>query len=160
MGLGVQAFSAFGAADETEASVPGAAETMRTKQVEMARVLLEAGASPNAADARKRSCLMMASASGNTELVQVLLQAEAVAVDAADEDGTTALMVASQRGHVDAEGEVLLVGRGRLVPRLAPVRRALHPPHITLFPPRKHTVRAHKPHVREDQQHKPCMLVT
>lgn len=80
--------------------------------VEVARVLLEAGADANAVDEHGQTVLMRASLNGNVKVVKELL-GSGVEVNAAAKDGWTALMVASGWGG-KARSEIveLLLGAG------------------------------------------------
>ena len=71
-------------------------------------VLLEAGAEPDATDYHGRSALLWASGGGWVEAVDLLLGLErGVDVSRADDQGDTALMLASSHGHTDVVNRLL-----------------------------------------------------
>ena len=68
--------------------------------LEVVRLLLEAGADKNAADARGDNALITAALYGQLEVVRLLLEAGADK-NAAMANGTTALMLAAENGHLE-----------------------------------------------------------
>jgi len=77
----------------------------------MARLLLDAGADPGAAQAGGWTPLHQAAAAGNRELVELLL-ARGASVAAASDDGKTPQDMAAERGHPEL-AQLLAVGRRR-----------------------------------------------
>jgi len=69
-------------------------------QLELARLLLEASAAVNQADAHGTTPLSMACQMGHLETARLLCDADA-AVGQASDDGVTPLLMACQEGHVE-----------------------------------------------------------
>ena len=67
---------------------------------------------PDLANADGRSSLMLASRSGHTEIVQLLLEARADK-DFTDNRGITGLMLACQQGHVEVVSLLLESGANK-----------------------------------------------
>ncbi|CAK9062611.1 unnamed protein product [Durusdinium trenchii] len=89
---------------ETKVRHPLAAA--RNGHLEVARLLLEAGADPNAKDHCEAPALIAAAQNGHLEVVRLLLKA-AADTNATDRQGATALMTAARNGYL----EVLLVAQ-------------------------------------------------
>jgi ankyrin repeat protein len=86
--------------------------TLRSAHAEeLAAVLLDAGAGPEAADEQGRTPLMIASAAGETALVNLLL-AHHARVDAQDHERRSALWYASAAGSRDQVTALLAAGAG------------------------------------------------
>jgi hypothetical protein len=69
--------------------------------------LLDAGVDINAASDDGQTALMVASRSGYTEIVELLLAKDGIDVDMKDEDGYTALIWASEGGHAEIVAKLL-----------------------------------------------------
>lgn len=82
------------------------------RHVEVCRVLLAAGADPNATQHGGYTPLHEVAASGNAELVELFLSAGADPL-VVTETGRTAADVAENAGHVDLASRLEAVGRGR-----------------------------------------------
>ncbi|CAE7946391.1 Kidins220 [Symbiodinium sp. KB8] len=80
--------------------------------VEVARLLLEAGADKDFMDRMGFTALMRAARAGRTEVLRFLLEAGAQR-DLRNEDGFTALMLACQHGHSHVVRVLLEVGAGQ-----------------------------------------------
>ena len=72
----------------------------RHGQAEAARLLLEGGASVEAADSGGATALLIASEEGHLDCVRLLVEAGA-ATDRADAEGCTPLLIASQEGQLE-----------------------------------------------------------
>ncbi|CAE7361074.1 Ank2 [Symbiodinium sp. KB8] len=71
------------------------------ERLDVARLLLDEGASANGATGYGLSALMLASASGRVEMIELLVQ-RAAEINASTDIGLTALTMAADKGHVDA----------------------------------------------------------
>lgn len=78
--------------------------------VEVARVLLAAGANANYAVPNGDNAFQFAAYKGHTELIELLLTVGGAKIDAQDSDGNTALLTASMGGHVDSVQLFLRLG--------------------------------------------------
>jgi serine/threonine-protein phosphatase 6 regulatory ankyrin repeat subunit B len=69
---------------------------------EAARALINKGANVNAANNNGRTPLMIATAIGHLQIVQALLSAPGIDIDAKDQFGQTALIIAATKGNDEA----------------------------------------------------------
>lgn len=79
-------------------------------QVKTVEQLLLDGANPNTADARGYTPLMLACAYGSAAMRRLLMQAKGVNLNATNEDGNTALILAAQQADVTLLQELITAG--------------------------------------------------
>lgn len=89
--------------------------TLAAAQGDLQKVhnLLISGTSPNLSDASGRPAIAWAAMEGHTAIVEELLKAPHIAIDALDAQGNTALILAAQKGHADTV-DVLVQGKAKL----------------------------------------------
>ena len=79
-------------------------------QVKTVEQLLQNGAAPNAADSRGYTPLMLACAHGSAAMRHLLMQAKGVNLNATNEDGNTALILAAQQADAALLQELITAG--------------------------------------------------
>lgn len=85
--------------------------SFQSQAVEISKILLATGVSPNTPSRTLLSTPLVAAAyRGNTELVDLLLSQQAIKLDETDADGNTALMEAVRNNHFSIADKLLKAG--------------------------------------------------